>query len=173
MNYIRHNFSYVLCSFSYILCSFRGVLKRMRNYGFAPFVGAYCIRPVRHRVKRACKPPPRHCKSAQFRAYAKCPCGGAITFCLDVSCLFGCCITRHATPREPHWQTRRGCHVALFCCHGGNGGFLYVNCPFRGEKCSCIHIPCSCVHRGGLRVWLHLQANEQEQRARHPCVGRQ
>ena len=45
LNYIRHNFSYVLCSFSCIKYSFRGI-------GFAPFVGAYCICLIHHRMNR-------------------------------------------------------------------------------------------------------------------------
>ena len=45
LNYIRHNFSYVWCSFSYIKCNFSGI-------GFAPFVGAYCTRPLHHRMNR-------------------------------------------------------------------------------------------------------------------------
>ena len=45
LDYIRHNFFYVLCSFSYIKCS-------LSDIGFAPFVGAYCIRPLLHRMNR-------------------------------------------------------------------------------------------------------------------------
>ena len=55
LNYVWCNFFYIGHSFSHVLCSFRGVLKRTDDYGFAIIVGAYCIRPLLHRMKRNAK----------------------------------------------------------------------------------------------------------------------
>ncbi len=66
MNYIRHNFFYVLCSFFYIKCSFRGVWERttvllmwelckrcmLFLIAHGIYVGAYGIRPLLHRMNR-------------------------------------------------------------------------------------------------------------------------
>ena len=45
--------------------------------GFAPFAGAYCIRPKHHRINANANHHNNITKSAQFRAYAIRPYGGA------------------------------------------------------------------------------------------------
>ena len=84
LNYIRHNFFYIGHSFSYVRYNFRRVW-------FAPFVGAYCIRPVCHRMKCIGKHRRNFAKSTQFRAYAIRPYSGAI-YWLNANCAF---VRRH------------------------------------------------------------------------------
>ncbi len=64
-------------------------------FGFAPFVRAYCIRPVRHCLNRICKHRCNIARSAHFRAYAIRPYGGysileRVLSCHPVVELFHC-----------------------------------------------------------------------------------
>ena len=52
LDYVWYNFSYIGRSFSYVRCGFRGIWERLLIMRFASFVGAYRIRPVRHRMNR-------------------------------------------------------------------------------------------------------------------------
>ncbi len=62
-----------LMSYVVFECMGKGV-----GFGISIIVGAYCIRPVRHRTNRTTNVAAIIAISAQFRAYAIRPYGGAI-----------------------------------------------------------------------------------------------
>ena len=62
-------------------------MEEVSVFEFCAFVGAYCIRPVRHRMNRIANLHPNIAKSAQFRAYATRPYSGA-SYCLYALYLF-------------------------------------------------------------------------------------
>ena len=92
MNYIRHNFSYVLCSFSHAKCSFRGIWKKQTILALPKsfercMLLVDCIRyicrgvwhtPITPPHKPRRKLPAQYRKSVQFRAYGIRPYGGAV-----------------------------------------------------------------------------------------------
>ena len=80
LNYVWYIFFYIGRSFSYVPCSFWRVSEKtlflaLRNYmsdvcclliAHGIYVGAYCIRPVRHRSNSIANRCRNYCKPAQF-----------------------------------------------------------------------------------------------------------
>ena len=102
MDYIRHDFSYVLCSFSCIKCGFLEVLKRMRDNGFAQFAGVYCIRPAHHRINRTTN---RHRNIANPRNSGRMQYAPTVAQLFDYMLfvqLHGVWHTPCMPPKEPH-----------------------------------------------------------------------
>ena len=101
LNYVWYNFFYIRHNFPYVLYSFWGVLKRGVDFGFAPFVGAYCIRPVRHRTNRIAN---RHRDIANRRNSGRMPYAPtAVELCRMTVCrVFGCEIRNARTLSCPN-----------------------------------------------------------------------
>ena len=109
MNYIRHNFFYVLCSFSHIRYSFCDVWERTSDYGFAEIVGAYCIRPARHRLIRTAN---HHRDTANRRNSGRmqyAPTAVQFFHFLHFVIYKGVLLTPFASSPEPCLQTVKSC----------------------------------------------------------------